>query len=531
MATKGTAAAQQAAEAKIRARLVGFNILRCLDDPRVFGPFFRSPTWRPWRVFLKALFALPMTSEEVEFYTKHTGRSLPPSEPAREAWLVIGRRGGKSFVLATVAVYLACFHDWQPYLGPGERGTIMIVAHDRRQGRVIKRFISGLLHEVPMLRSTIEDESAEIITLKNRISIEIHTASFKSTRSYTIVAALFDEIAYWPAEDSAEPDSEIVSAVRPGMATMIEHGALLLAASSPHAQKGVLWDKYRKHFGKDGDDVLVWQAATREMNASVPQSFIDQHIADDPARAAAEYGAQFRTDVEGYVERAVVEAAIVPGRIEQAPMPGQRYTGFTDLGGARKDSFVLGIFRTLGDGRVSVDALRENKPPFNPEDVIAGYAALLKRYGIILVNGDNFAQEWPKNAFARHGINYVQDAEPKSRLYAGLLPRLSSRLVELNDDAVAHRGVAQLCNLERKASAGGRDVINHPEREGEHDDIANVIAGGVVVALRFVEQIVPIVAPVVLDRHGTDITALTPDVGRALGGPRYSMRDSWSPRW
>jgi phage terminase large subunit-like protein len=41
----------------------------------------------------------------------------------------------------------------------------------------------------------------------------------------------------------------------------------------------------------------------------------------------------------------------------------------------------------------------------------------------------------------------------------------------------------------------------------------------------------PIVAPVVLDRHGVDVSAVLPDVGRALGGPRYSMRDSWSPRW
>ena len=40
--------------------------------------------------------------------------------------------------------------------------------------------------------------------------------------------------------------------------------------------KGALWDAHRRHFGQDGDEVLVWQAATRDMNATVPQSFIDR---------------------------------------------------------------------------------------------------------------------------------------------------------------------------------------------------------------------------------------------------------------
>jgi len=55
---------------------------------------------------------------------------------------------------------LACFKDWRPYLGPGEVGTIMIIAKDRAQAR-IKRFISGMLREVPMLSRVLEEETAE----------------------------------------------------------------------------------------------------------------------------------------------------------------------------------------------------------------------------------------------------------------------------------------------------------------------------------------------------------------------------------
>jgi hypothetical protein len=189
------------------------NIIQALDDKNVFGQHFRGNTWDVWRVFLAAFFALPMSNEQLAIYKQFTGRSTPPAEPLHEAWLVCGRRAGKSFVLATIAVFLAAFIDWRPYLGPGEIGTIMIIAEDRKQARAIMRFITGLLKSVPMLARLIEHETRETISLRNRICIEIHTASFRSTRGYTLVAALLDEVAIWPVDETAsEPDVEVINA-------------------------------------------------------------------------------------------------------------------------------------------------------------------------------------------------------------------------------------------------------------------------------------------------------------------------------
>ena len=36
------------------------NILEVLDDADLFAPAFKGGTWQPWRVFLAALFALPL---------------------------------------------------------------------------------------------------------------------------------------------------------------------------------------------------------------------------------------------------------------------------------------------------------------------------------------------------------------------------------------------------------------------------------------------------------------------------------------
>jgi hypothetical protein len=67
----------------------------------------------------------------------------------REIFLICGRRSGKSFVLALIAVWLACFHSYRQYLAPGERGTIFIVASDRRQARTILRYVTALLTRSP----------------------------------------------------------------------------------------------------------------------------------------------------------------------------------------------------------------------------------------------------------------------------------------------------------------------------------------------------------------------------------------------
>jgi len=234
------------------------TILDAVRDPKLFHPWFRKrASWENWLIFLAALFALPMSAEQYKIYKQCTGRTAPPSQPATEGWLVCGRRAGKSFILALIAVYIACFHDFRSSLAPGERGTILIVAVDRRQARVILRYISALLTGVPMLARMIEREAAEAFDLSNSVTIEVGTASFRTIRGYTIVAALLDELAFFRTDDAADPDFEILDAIRPGMATI--PGAMLLCASSPYSRRGALWTAHRKHFGKDGDPVLVWQ--------------------------------------------------------------------------------------------------------------------------------------------------------------------------------------------------------------------------------------------------------------------------------
>lgn len=146
---------------------------------------------------------------------------MAPATAFSEAALIVGRRGGKSRVLALIAVYLATFRDYRPYLAPGECATIAILAANKAQARSIFRFVIGLLKAVPLIKPMITDDNTEMITLSNRVVIEIATASFRTARGYSFAAVLCDEISFWRQEEtSANPDREILRALRPGMASI-----------------------------------------------------------------------------------------------------------------------------------------------------------------------------------------------------------------------------------------------------------------------------------------------------------------------
>lgn len=81
--------------ARVKLRPPMLDILRACVDPNLFGPFLRGHSWDAWFAFLAALFGLPLTPQQLAIYTKHTGRSTPPDRASTEAWLCIGRRGGK----------------------------------------------------------------------------------------------------------------------------------------------------------------------------------------------------------------------------------------------------------------------------------------------------------------------------------------------------------------------------------------------------------------------------------------------------
>ncbi len=92
--------------------------------------------------------------------------------PFTESHVIVGRRGGKSRISAAVAVYLACFRDYQNVLAAGEVGVVMVLAADRRQARSVFRYISGLIDSSPMLTKMVVSRTKEAIELSIRIAVD-----------------------------------------------------------------------------------------------------------------------------------------------------------------------------------------------------------------------------------------------------------------------------------------------------------------------------------------------------------------------
>jgi len=217
------------------------------------------------------------------------------------------------------------------------------------------------------------------------------------------------------------------------------------------------------------------------MNPTVPEHVIADALAADEPAARAEYFAEFRRDLEAFVSREVIEAATVPHRLGLPPVDGVSYIGFTDPSGGAADEFTLAIAHaeTRDGAKIGVlDYLAARRPPFSPDAVVAEHAAALKSYGVTTVQSDRYAGAWVEEAFAKCGITCRQSAEPKSTIYANLLPLLNSGRVALLD----HPGLqAQLLGLERRTARGGRDSIDHAPNG--HDDLSNAVAGVLVATI------------------------------------------------
>lgn len=384
----------------------GGGALEALDDPALFEPWFRGPTWNPWRVVLKAIFALEMTAEEKAFFRSIADRE-PPAEPCREVFIVAGRRAGKDSIASLLASNIAAmFNDSDGRLRPGERALISCLAVDRDQARIVLNYCRAFFTDIPLLQHMVERETAYGFELSNRVDISVSTNSFRSVRGRPVLCGIFDEIAFWRDDNSANPDEEVYAALKPGLASL--PGSLVIGISSPYRRSGLLHKKFRDHYGKDSK-TLVIRAPTRILNPLIDQSIIDEAMLEDPAAASAEWMGEFRDDISAFVTRDAVDACVAPDIFERARVQGVKYQAFVDPSGGASESMTLAIAHSQlsEDKKRSVavlDAVREIRAPFSPEDAVAEFAALLKTYGIRTVRGDRSAAEWVTEAFRKTGI-------------------------------------------------------------------------------------------------------------------------------
>jgi hypothetical protein len=153
---------------------IAFGRLAIKTVRDVFGQHFQpAASWVPWTTALKVIFGVALNESEMPLFREATGRSHQFLGPLTEAWLLCGRRSGKSRILSAIAVLLACFKDYSEFLAPGERAVVAVLASDRDQANVIFLYCKALIASTPMLQAMVERETADELHLNNRVTIGI----------------------------------------------------------------------------------------------------------------------------------------------------------------------------------------------------------------------------------------------------------------------------------------------------------------------------------------------------------------------
>jgi hypothetical protein len=458
-------------------RAMPIAIDRALCDRHLLGAALGDvETWAVWLAILRAAFALPMSDDDRKLFAQVASERDVPTQRVRELWAIVGRRGGKSRVAAAIACYLACFCKYK--LAPGETGTVLVLAVSKDQAATVFNYALAFLQSSPLLAREIDSTTAHEIRLKNGLVIAVHPNNFRSIRGRTLVACIFDEVAYWRDESSAVPDLETYRAVLPALMTT---NGMLIGISTPYRRVGLLHQKHRDYLGVSSNDVLVVQGTSLTFNPNLTEEAIARAIADDPEGNRAEYEAEFRSDLSAFLDDATIESAVDYGRPLELPWrQGIRYFAFADPSGGRHDAFTVCVAHQEKDsGRIIADAVRGTRPPFDPNEVTRGYAELCKQYRITALHGDNYSASWVETAFKDAGLRYIVSDKPKSQLYLESLPLFTRQAISLPDHPQLLR---ELRLLERQTHRSGKDTVDHGRRGS--DDFANAVCGCATFAAR-----------------------------------------------
>jgi hypothetical protein len=451
------------------------SIDHALADSRLLGAALGDlGSWSTWFVVLKAAFGLPLDESELATFARVAGDRPPPAKRVRELWCVCARRSGKSRVAAALAVYLALFQTHK--LARGEVGHVLVLAATQDQARTVFGYCVGFIDASDALRREVVSINAQEIRLRNRVTLGVHTNSYRTIRGKTLLACIFDEVSFWRDESSARPDIEVARAVTP---SLLASGGMLIGISTPYRRLGLLHAKHRDHFGQPGDDVLCVQGTAEQFNPTLSAALIESHRASDPEAATAEWDAQFRTDIAQFLSEDLIELAIDRSRPpELPPQPGVRYQCFIDASGGRHDSYTVCIGHKDNVGRFICDVIRGREPPFDPQVTTREHAALAKEYRCTKIIGDAYSADWVVSALRESGAAYESSEKSRSDLYLEGLPSFSRGLVLLPE----HRRLGrELRLLERHVSRAGRDRVDHGR--GGSDDYANAVFGALNLAI------------------------------------------------
>src|SRR5579862_1772306 len=307
---------------------IPLNIMDFIRHPDVLNEQSLS---RAQLACLKMLYGLPLDETELGIYRRACGREDYSPREHREMSVIAGRRSGKS---SRIAGPVACFEAFRDHgLPPGEKGYVLLIAPSKAQARICFDFIRLYIQNSPILSKRVAKGRKGEIELSNGLTIACSPCSYISVRGVTIVAAVCDEMAFWRHDETAaNPEKEILDAIRPGMATV--ERVKLLKISTPFRKEGILYAEYQHRAELD---FPVWQIPTFEMNPAIAPARLETERRRDEQTFRREYMAEFSENITSWINSEDIDACVIRNRTELPRVPGAQYVAAIDPAFVRND--------------------------------------------------------------------------------------------------------------------------------------------------------------------------------------------------
>jgi hypothetical protein len=413
-----------------------------------------------------------------EHLPKYPGKEFP------EAWLIGGRRIGKTDVFASTDVaYEAVCGGHEEYVRKGQPAMIMLVAQDLRMARYSLHFVKAAIESSPVGAKLIKNVTADSIELHNSVTVACVPPTLKAIRGYAIPVAVLDEVGVWYQEsDSANPDYEIYRALKPAQ-LQFPHRKIV-GISTPWNKAGLLYRFFAA--GTEGSKlpsgqseyqgILVLHSTTAGMaNPIVRRTDLEQDFNRDEANFARESLAVFQDSISGFIPSILVEKATDYGVSFRKPHEGLTYVAAIDPG-FKRDAFALTIVHNQ-EGLIIHDYsqrwLGTQSQPLEPAVIIEELIPILRAYGLMMLYSDQYHLESLQQLFLERGITMLGETytgQSKSAKYGNLQQLFFQGRIRLLDNPDLLREVKQ---LERKLAPSG--IVHVEAPAGQHDDLASTL--------------------------------------------------------
>ena len=220
-----------------------------------------------------------------------TGREREPGRLCRELIVVAGRRAGKSTAVVVFDIWIAAFCDHRGTLAPGEIGVALLISVATSASLVCCSTVSiGIMSSSEPLNSMIVNRTADTIELRNSISIEVRPCSYQTLcvvrPSFRVIC---DELAFWfTSADFANPDTEVLTAVRPGLITT--NGPVLMVSVRRTRNAASCTKRTTSISARTARLTCSWPTVPAVTSIrALPQAEIDRALEKDPVRNRAEF--------------------------------------------------------------------------------------------------------------------------------------------------------------------------------------------------------------------------------------------------